>query len=414
MQSTQTIESLRNYTVHPAADIFPMLSESEILDLANDIKANGLQQPLTIYKNQLLDGRNRLAACTIAGIEPTVTEYTGDSPVAFVVGANLRRRQLDPSQRAAVAVEFELLFAGEAKARMAQGGGDKRAGKECLPHPIPNQGQARDKAATLVAVSGKLVGDAKTIKRDNPETFERIKSGEITIHEAKKAIRGEEIKEIRANMVKEAATVPKDHRYQVSVGNVETYEPEKQFDFIITDPPYLKEYLPLYETLAERAAEWLKPDGLIIAMCGQSYVNQIYSLMSRHLDYYWTSAYLTQGQPTPLRTRQINSTWKPLLFFVPKGSKYKGKITGDVFVSAQNDKAFHEWGQSESGMLSIISGVCLPGQTIFDPFLGAGTTGVAALAHGCLFEGIDLESNNVELARARLHEATSKMTRPHD
>lgn len=414
MQSAQPIESLRNHTVHPAADIFPMLSDAEILDLANDIKANGLQQPLTIYKNQLLDGRNRLAACTIAGIEPTVTEYTGDSPVAFVVGANLRRRQLDPSQRAAVAVEFELLFAGEAKARMAQGGGDKRTGKERLLYPITNQGQARDKAATLVAVSGKLVGDAKTIKRDNPETFERIKSGEITIHEAKKAIRTAEITEIRAKMVEVAATVPKDHRYQVSVGNVETYQAAKQFDFIITDPPYLKEYLPLYETLAERAAEWLKPDGLIIAMCGQSYVNQIYSLMSRHLDYYWTAAFMTQGQPTPLRARQINSTWKPLLFFVPKGSRYKGKITGDVFTSDFNDKAFHEWGQSESGMFSIISGVCLPGQTIFDPFLGAGTTGVAALTHGCLFEGIDLESNNVELARARLHEATAKMTRPHD
>lgn len=397
------LTSLSKMKVHPAAEIFPMLSDIEIRDLAKDITERGLQNHIVTYEGQLLDGRNRLAACILAGIEPKAMEYGGDSPVGFVISANLRRRQLDPSQRAAVAVEIEPMFAKEAKARMVKGKKDDPVAN--LPQGS-NQGKAREQAAEVVNVSPRMVQDAKKIKRDNPEAFERIKSGAVTVHEAKKEIRGEEIKEIRAKMVQEAAAVPKDHRYKVSVGNVETFEmpDEKQFDYIISDPPYMEEFLYLYETLAERAADdWLKPDGLLIVMCGQSYVNRIYTLMSRHLDYYWTAAYLTQGQPTPLRTRQVNSTWKPLLFFVPKGSKYKGKIFGDVFVSDNNDKSFHEWGQSESGMLSIISGVCLPGQTIFDPFLGAGTTGVAALKHGCLFEGIDVESNNVELAKTRIH-----------
>lgn len=403
MMSNTLLTRLSKMEVHPAAAFFPMLPDAEILDLANDIKAHGLQQPLTIYKNQLLDGRNRLAACTIAGIEPTVIEYTGDSPVGFVISLNLMRRQLDASQRAAVAVETELLLAGEAKARMAQGGGDQRSGKERSSKTILNQGQARDQAAATVGVCGKLVGDAKTIKRDNPEAFERIKSGSITIYEAKKEIRTAELKEIRAKLVSEAESVPKDHRFKVSVGNVETYKPEKQFDYIITEPPYLHESIPLYETLAERAAEWLKPNGLLVVMCGQSYVDQICSLMGKNLEYYWTAAFMTPSQPTPLGTRQVISSWKPLLFFIPKGSKYKGPIFGDVFASEANDKSLHEWGQSESGMLSIISGVCLPGQTIFDPFLGAGTTGVAALKHGCLFEGIGLELNSVELAKTRIH-----------
>ena len=400
IEMSTLLTSLSKLKIHPAAEIFPMLSDIEIRDLAKDITERGLQNHIVTYEGQLLDGRNRLAACILAGIEPKSMEYGGDSPVGFVISANLRRRQLDPSQRAAVAVEIEPMFAAEAKERK-----DKGRPKD---HPVnlpedKNKGDARDKAASVVGVSGKMVSDAKAIKKNNPEAFERIKSGAVTVHEAKKEIRGEEIKEIRAKMVQEAATVPKDHRYKVSVGNIESYEAEKKFDFIITDPPYLKEYLPLYDTLAWRAKEMLKPDGLLIVMCGQSYLSEIFFRMTAHLDYYWTAAYLTQGQPTPLRTRQVNSTWKPLLFFVPKGSKYKGKIFGDVFVSDNNDKSFHEWGQSESGMLSIISGVCLPGQTIFDPFLGAGTTGVAALKHGCLFEGIDLESNNVELAKTRIH-----------
>jgi 16S rRNA G966 N2-methylase RsmD len=390
---------LSKLKVHPAAEIFPMLSDIEIRDLAKDISERGLQNHIVTYEGKLLDGRNRLAACILAGIEPKSVEYGGDSPVGFVISANLRRRQLDPSQRAAVAVEIEPMFAAEAKKRMDVG----RPKEGVANLRQVNQGKASEQAAAVVSVSPRMVQEAKAIKKNNPEAFERIKSGTVTVHEAKKEIRGEEIKEIRAKMVQEAATVPKDHRYKVSVGNIESYEAEKKFDFIITDPPYLKEYLPLYSTLAWRAKEMLKPDGLLIVMCGQSYLSEIFFMMTAHLDYYWTAAYLTQGQPTPLRTRQVNSTWKPLLFFVPKGSKYKGKIFGDVFVSDANDKSFHEWGQSESGMLSIISGVCLPGQTIFDPFLGAGTTGVAALKHGCLFEGIDLESNNVELAKTRIH-----------
>lgn len=399
--------NLSKLKVHPAAEIFPMLPDSEIADLAKDIENNGLQNPIVVYEDKLLDGRNRLAACNIAGIQPEVVEYEGDSPVSFVISANLKRRQLDASQRAAVAVEIEPLFAAEAKKRQQENAKRNQPQSKSLNvanlPPLEIKSKAREQAAAVVSVSPRMVQEAKAIKKNNPEAFERIKSGAVTVHEAKKEIRGEEIKEVRAKMVQEAAAVPKDHRFKVSVGNVETYDPGRKFDYIITDPPYLKEYIPLYETLAKRAAEWLKPEGIMVVMCGQSYLDEIYSLMSKHLEYYWTAAYLTQGQPKPLRNRQVNSTWKPLLFFVPKGSKYRGKIFGDVFVSEQNDKSFHEWGQSESGMISIISGVCLPGQLIFDPFLGAGTTGVAALTHGCLFEGIDLEVNNVEISKTRMH-----------
>jgi site-specific DNA-methyltransferase (adenine-specific) len=73
-----------------------------------------------------------------------------------------------------------------------------------------------------------------------------------------------------------------------------------------------------------------------------------------------------------------------------------------VWTSDTSDKTLHEWGQSESGMYSIIKNVCRPGQSIFDPFMGTGTTGVTALKHGCLFHGIDIEKENVEISRARL------------
>jgi len=139
-------------------------------------------------------------------------------------------------------------------------------------------------------------------------------------------------------------------------------------------------------------------------MCGQSYLNQIYEMMSKHIEYYWTAAYLTPGESPSLWQKNVIPKWKPLLIFA-KG-KYSGKMFSDVYTSGANEKGLHKWGQSESGMYSIISNVCLPGQSIFDPFCGSGTTGVAALKHGCLFHGIDIESENVNISKRRLNDCT--------
>ncbi|GIV51803.1 MAG: hypothetical protein KatS3mg038_2324 [Candidatus Kapaibacterium sp.] len=186
--------------------------------------------------------------------------------------------------------------------------------------------------------------------------------------------------------------------------DIRTWQAPRQYDFIITDPPYPREYLSLYETLAERAAEWLAPGGLLVVMVGQSYLDEIIAMMTRHLDYYWTACYLLPEQPTPLRRRAVNTSWKPLLMFVRKGDEYRGKIFGDVFTSPKPAKDHHEWEQSVGGMLSIIRQLAVPGQFILDPFAGSGTTGVAALMHGCLFHGIDMDADAVAIAQKRLCE----------
>ena len=213
-------------------------------------------------------------------------------------------------------------------------------------------------------------------------------------------------KESQVELAKNGEVIEPDNRWNIWQADINKWTAPRQYDFIITDPPYPREYLPLYEILASRAVKWLKPGGLLIAMCGQSYLNQIYRMMSNHLEYYWTACYLTPGQSTSLRQKQVNTNWKPLLIFGNNG--YNGKIFGDVFNSKKNDKDFHKWGQSESGMYSVISGICLPGQYILDPFCGAGTTGIAALIHGCLFDGIDIDEQNVNISKARLNDTTTE------
>jgi ParB-like chromosome segregation protein Spo0J len=90
---------------HEAADIFPMMTNRELQVLADDIKENGLQQPIVLTCGMILDGRNRAAACALAEIEPTTTEWSGElgTEIEFVLSRNIHRRHMSESQRALAA-----------------------------------------------------------------------------------------------------------------------------------------------------------------------------------------------------------------------------------------------------------------------------------------------------------------------
>jgi hypothetical protein len=96
--------------VHPAADLFPMLPDDELAELAADIGANGLIHPIVLDADgRLIDGRNRLAACRAAGIEPTFTTLNGHDPIAYIISANVRHRHLTRSQQAMAVAMAKLL-----------------------------------------------------------------------------------------------------------------------------------------------------------------------------------------------------------------------------------------------------------------------------------------------------------------
>src|ERR1700719_1063437 len=88
--------------IHPLAKIFPLLPDEDLNNLAEDIKKNGLREPIVIWKDQVIDGQNRQEACERAKVEPEYKEFEGseDEVKALIISKNLARRHLTKSQQA--------------------------------------------------------------------------------------------------------------------------------------------------------------------------------------------------------------------------------------------------------------------------------------------------------------------------
>jgi hypothetical protein len=91
------------WPLHEACAAWPEMSPSDLRDLANDIAANGLRDPITLTPDGLLlDGRNRALTCVRAGVEPTTVIHDGD-PWLFSLSRNKHRRHMTEAALALVA-----------------------------------------------------------------------------------------------------------------------------------------------------------------------------------------------------------------------------------------------------------------------------------------------------------------------
>jgi hypothetical protein len=110
--TTQAKSSWRDVlAVHPAAELFPLMSADELKALGEDIKKNGLRSPASLQLDGdgtpvLLDGRNRLDALALLDEEITLdnssifdTIPSDIDPYAYVISVNIRRRHLTTAEK---------------------------------------------------------------------------------------------------------------------------------------------------------------------------------------------------------------------------------------------------------------------------------------------------------------------------
>jgi hypothetical protein len=114
---------------------------------------------------------------------PRYRQWDGQgSLVGFVVSLNLHRRHLTASQRAMIGADMLPLLEEEARKRQGQRT-DLTSGKEFPEVAEPER--ARDQAAAIVGVNPHYVSDAKRLQATAPELADDVRSGEITIPQAR-------------------------------------------------------------------------------------------------------------------------------------------------------------------------------------------------------------------------------------
>jgi hypothetical protein len=162
-----TIKAGKELSPHPFADIFPPMEGVELAALGEDIKANGLREPIWLYEDKIIDGRNRYKAVIKAGVGHRMKEenfrvYTGTDPLKFVISANVLRRHLNESQRALIAAKVANIKLGDNQHKPG--------------------GISVERAAEMFSVSAASIAVAKdVVEKAAPEIIENVQKGTLRL-----------------------------------------------------------------------------------------------------------------------------------------------------------------------------------------------------------------------------------------
>jgi len=198
-------EVIGEYTVHPAAAVFPLIEGDEFDELCDSIRSHGVQHPAVVRGTELLDGRNRMRACERlkaegwAGSCPTVEwKDDGRNVAEWIWDTNAIRRHMDDDGIVMASSAIWPLIAKENEARKAAtrftgskpgpGRGKKTVTtKSCEPftrdhkadHARSTVGQVAAKAGTSMHKARQAVAVQKAIDAGElpPETAKEVMAG---------------------------------------------------------------------------------------------------------------------------------------------------------------------------------------------------------------------------------------------
>lgn len=407
----------------------------DIKSLAESISAVGLLQPIVINENnELIDGQRRIKAYIQLGIKEI--PYYRVSLEQIILGefhANSNRKDFTSSERVAISNAIEEFLRkrskGVGRPRSVQKSDETTVKYNTLSPDSTTEGR-EDNVVKLTTFSGRVKDNVSryfgisrnTLEKEkeivnaaeqNPELFgELVKKVDLkkisvdkAFHEIQKQIKKAQIlASIRST--NDNSSLSNVTLLQGDFRQLSKTIPNESIELIFTDPPYAAEYVPLYIDLAVMAHNVLKEGGSLVTYVGHYAIPNVIEIMENaNLTYWWPIAVVLSGSFARHYPRQVTIKWKPLLMFV-KGDKLSTTdFLSDVIMSDTASKVLHEWEQSMVEAKHIISRLTVEGQTVFDPMMGSGTTGAAAVQDDRKFIGIEIESDKFEIAKARIGEA---------
>ncbi len=410
--------------------------EYDVLKIS--ISNRGLHLPIIINQdNVILDGHNRLKICQELGIEPKFEVKEFQDPLQekeFVIEINLKRRHLNNFQIAELEYKMEEVYKERAKLRSFNN--LKNVNKENIP-TAPNDAievnKEKEETGKVSEIIAKKTGLSprtyerakKIIEEGSEEAKEKLRSNKTTISkEYDKIQRDLKRQELLSQLNNIQSSNNNNNNFEnnnckLFLGDfieVQNEVSDNSIDLIFTDPPYGKEYLPLYEELVKLTVRVLKPGGSLVFLVGHVILDEVFNIFNEFalksntndnvgLKYWWTLAVKHSGNHTKIYPRHVFAEWKPLLWYV-KGERANELVIsntiGDYIESTPPLKIEHEWQQSTVEAEYIIKNLTIEKQLVLDPMMGSGTTGLAALKLNRRFIGIEKDSKTFEMTRKNI------------
>lgn len=401
--------------------ILPPLSESEYNALKSDIASRGIQVPVELDENgDVLDGNSRLQAwkeLRAEGVKvpdyPRIVrsgmtdgEKRNHARSLNIIRRHLTKEQLEPiwSAMRDDGMTYQAIAdaSGVSKQAVIRSVGpngptqpEKVIGKDGKRYP-PKKVR---KKASIFANDQKQQERAMSVAGKIDDAPDKV----LDVRRSERIAREQENKKLR-----------EENHYSTStqMGEIEIKHgafpdilsdiKDGTVDLICTDPPYSREFLPQWEELFSFAARALKPGGFLVTYCGQSILEEIMK-RNGHLEYIWTLAQVNASSKKNINhQRHIYSHWKPVLVFCKPDFK-SVKWTDDLINTGNMEKELHDWQQGQREAEYIINNFSTPDSLVVDPFMGSGTTAVAAQLLGRSFIGCDIDAACVSKTLERLN-----------
>jgi predicted regulator of amino acid metabolism with ACT domain len=151
----------------------------EFNELVDDIRENGLREPVIMFENKILDGRSRYLACKRAKVKPIFKELGEEDPALFVISTNLRRRNLSQDQKAMALTKIVGFSSG-----WQPEGRPKKLG--------PGGTVSAEQAAKTAGVGTRTIKRAKAVSRKSVKKAAEVMAGEKTLKQALQEIKEEQ------------------------------------------------------------------------------------------------------------------------------------------------------------------------------------------------------------------------------
>ena len=404
--------------------LIPPLTEDEYRLLEESILAEGCRDALITWHGILIDGHNRYKVCTEYNIPFTTTETdfeSRDAVIEWIIKNQFGRRNLPLYERARLALRLKPVIAERAK--------ENQGARNDICQKSDKSIDTKKELAAAAGVSHDTIAKVEKIEATaSEETKEALRRGELSINQAYTEIKRQEKAEQRAEKmaaIKEAAIFDGKIIHGDCLKELEKLE-DGSVDCVITDPPYGIDYVSNFRTIESEVVKavandsvedavilWnnacailsrkMKPDSHLYCFTSWKVYPYFVNIISKYFKVknclIWEKNNWSMGDLDGNYAEQYE-----MVIFATKGNRKLngGRDTNILhFDRVANSSLLHSCEKPVDLLSFLIEKSTDSGELVIDPFMGSGSTMVAAKRTGRDYWGCELDEENYRIACGR-------------